>query len=98
MLLVMDGATQKQAARKCKCVPGTMSLRVKQLEKRFGMKIDILRNYTSDVQESSVIRRPLPEEKTGAQPDAYEPGDAHGSEGTPQKTPWTITTNSLNRF
>jgi len=86
MLLVMEGATQKQAARKCKCVPGTMSLRVKELEKRFGMKIDVLRSYTSDVQESSVVKGDrFRKKKQGAQPDAYEPGDAYGSEDSPEE-------------
>jgi hypothetical protein len=85
-LLVMDGMTQKQAARECKCSPGLMSLRVKQLEKRFGMKVNTLRNYTSDIQESSVVKGDrFRKKKQGAQPDAYEPGEAHGSEDSPEE-------------
>ncbi len=86
MLLVMDGVTQKQAARKCRCTPGLMSLRVKQLEKRFGMKIQTLRNYTADVQESSVIKGDrLRKKKQGAQPDAYEPSNGYGGDDSAEE-------------
>lgn len=49
--LVLDGLSQRQAAKKCDCSIGTMSLRVTALEERFELTIEQLRGFASDLKE-----------------------------------------------
>ena len=55
--LVLDGCSQKETARRCKCSTGLISQRVAELELRFnGLSVEQLRNYASDILESSVLK------------------------------------------
>ncbi len=49
--LVLDGLSQRQAAKQCGCSVGSMSLRVAALEERFNLTIEQLRGFASDVKE-----------------------------------------------
>jgi hypothetical protein len=44
---VREGLSQAETARRCECVPGLISRRVKAIESGFGMSIERLRNFAS---------------------------------------------------
>ncbi len=73
-LTVLEGHSQGQTARLCKCVPALISRRVKTIESRFDMSIDQLRNFASVIleMESSVKGDRTRKKKRGAPKD--EPG------------------------
>jgi hypothetical protein len=50
-LLVLEGHSQGKAARLCDCAPALISRRVRTIESRFGISIEQLRNYASDILE-----------------------------------------------
>ena len=53
-LVVLEGCSQKKAARLCGCVPALISRRVKVIESRFGMPIERLRNFAASILEMEV--------------------------------------------
>jgi hypothetical protein len=50
-LLILDGLTQKQAARHCTCAESLITARAKSLEARFGMTLQKLRAHSAALSE-----------------------------------------------
>jgi hypothetical protein len=77
-ITVLEGGTQKEAARICKCRESLVSRRVATLEERFGMSIEELRYYASKVLdlESAARGERGRKKKQGARPVPDEAGDA----------------------
>lgn len=48
---VLEGLSQKETAKRCKCVPSLVSSRVKAIERTFNLTIEQLRNYASEIRE-----------------------------------------------
>jgi hypothetical protein len=82
-LTVLEGHSQAKAAGLCGCVPALISRRVKTIESRFGMSIERLRNFASDIleMEASVKEDRYRKRKRGAPLDEAEQCD-DGPEGT----------------
>jgi hypothetical protein len=49
--VVLQGLSGKDAAKRCRCVPSLITARVKTIVKRFGMPIERLQNYASDIRD-----------------------------------------------
>jgi hypothetical protein len=73
VLTVLDGLTQRAAARKCGCSVGQMSKRVGELEKEFGLPLERLRAFASPILEmqTSVKGERKRERKPGSGPGAF---------------------------
>ena len=85
-ITVLDRRTQKEAATLCKCRESLMSRRVEDLEKEFGMSIEELRYYGSQVLdlESSVKGERNRKKALGARPapdEGESVGDGEGDFG-----------------
>jgi hypothetical protein len=80
--LVLDGISKIQAATQCGCTPGLISLRVKELESRFGMPVEQLQAFQSVVRErsSSVKGDEFRTRKQGARIEADERPEDEESE------------------
>ena len=78
-LAVLEGHSQRKTARLCRCVPPLISRRVKTIEARFGMSIERLRNFASEIleMEASVKGDRVRKRKRGA-PGAEPAGDDAG--------------------
>jgi len=50
-LMVLEGVNQRTAAGRCKCSEGTISMRVALIEQKFGMKIEQLQAFASEILE-----------------------------------------------
>jgi hypothetical protein len=48
-LLVLEGQTQEAVALECKCVPSLVSMRVTEIERKMGRRIEELRQLASNL-------------------------------------------------
>ena len=51
VLTVLEGLTQRGAAERCECSVGQLALRVRELEREFGMPVARLRTYATPIVE-----------------------------------------------
>ncbi|MBI3871006.1 MAG: hypothetical protein HY299_20950 [Verrucomicrobia bacterium] len=82
-LTVLQGLSQREAARRCnpRCVPGLISARVREIEQQFGRTIRSLRNFASEIREMETsVKGPRKPHRRGgynpAEPEAFEQSEA----------------------
>jgi Bacterial regulatory helix-turn-helix protein, lysR family len=68
---VLEGRSQRAAAKSCDCSPALLSKRVGELEKEFGLPLKQLQNYAQPLleMETSVKGHRHARKKRGAPPD-----------------------------
>jgi hypothetical protein len=73
MATVMDGLSQRAAAKKCECSPAQMSKRVGELEREFGLPLKQLQNYIKPILEmqTAVKGEQRRKRKPGSGPGAF---------------------------
>ncbi len=73
MATVMDGLSQRAAAKKCDCSPAQMSKRVGELEREFGLPLKQLQNYIKPILEmqTAVKGERRRKRKPGSGPGAF---------------------------
>jgi len=81
---VLEGRSQRAAAKSCDCSPALLSKRVGELEKEFGLPLKQLQNYTQPLleMETSVKGQRYARKKRGAPPDEagqYEEDDSQAA-------------------
>jgi hypothetical protein len=78
---VLEGRSQRAAAKSCSCSPALLSKRVREMEKEFGLPLKRLQNYAKPLleMETSVKGQRFARKKRGAPPDEagqYEEDDS----------------------
>jgi hypothetical protein len=79
---VLEGRSQRAAAKSCDCSPALLSRRVGELEKEFGLSLKQLQNYAKPLldMETSVKGQRYARKKRGAPPDEtgqFDEEDSH---------------------
>ena len=79
---VLEGRSQRAAAKSCDCSPALLSKRVGELEKEFGLPLKQLQNYAQPLleMETSVKGQRYARKKRGAPPEEagqYAEEDSH---------------------
>jgi hypothetical protein len=82
---VLEGRSQRAAAKSCDCSSALLSKRVGELEKEFGLPLKQLQNYAKPLleMETSVKGQRYARKKRGAPPDEpaqYDDGDKPDAE------------------
>lgn len=88
LCVVVDGLSQREAARKCNCSLALISVRVKELEREFKRSVAKLKALASELVElqTTVKGDELRKRKQGARADQFEHPD-HGDEADPDGVP-----------
>ena len=73
VLVVLDGLSQRAAAKECKCSLGLLSGRVGELETEFDLRLEQLKAYTKPILEmqTSVKGERKQKRKPGSGPGAF---------------------------
>jgi hypothetical protein len=81
-LLVLEGLSQRAAAARCGCVESLISARVVAIVRRFGMSIERLRNFASElVSLEAAAKAERTRKKKFGRPDDFDRPEVTGSDG-----------------
>jgi hypothetical protein len=86
-LLVLEGLSQRVVAGRCRCAESLISARVATIESGFGMPIERLRNFASDLREmETAVKGERRRKKSAGAPEDFEArdgadGDVFGDSG-----------------
>lgn len=80
-LLVLNRLSQRETAARCGCAESLISVRVAAIEKGFGMSIERLRNFASELLSlESAAKGERAHKKKHGRPDAFEAPDGSESD------------------
>jgi hypothetical protein len=86
-LLVLEGLSQRVAAGRCGCVDSLISARVATIESGFGMSIERLRNFASELREmETAVKGERRRKNSAGAPEDFDgrdgaDGDVFGDDG-----------------
>jgi len=87
-LMALDGANQAATAKRCECSEATISARVATIEQQFGMKIEQLQAYASEILEfDSVVKGDRRRRKKHGAPEAEKEFGESGFGGEDEEQP-----------
>jgi hypothetical protein len=87
-LLVLEGLSQRAAAARCGCVESLISARVVAIERTFGLSIERLRNFASELVNLEAAAKGARTRKKGLdRPDDFDRPEATGSDGDDVEEP-----------